>query len=112
MAQSCLHLLQIVLKLCLCLQTDTSVSTDLHMHIIYLPAGCAAGVGDIAVSPVMAVIKVMRSNATLSLQEKQNENDIDAFQKMLGYFQKYIHVKTPTTGCHWNRMSSVKRDYR
>ncbi len=34
------------------------------------------------------------------LQEKLNENDIEAFLKMLGSFKKYIHVKTPTL--HFN----------
>ncbi len=40
--------------------------TDFQMQINYLPAGGAVVEGDIAVSPVTAVIKVLRSNATLS----------------------------------------------
>ncbi len=46
------HLLKTVLKhaLCLCLQTDTSVSTDLHMKINSLPARGAVVVRDIVVS--------------------------------------------------------------
>ncbi len=30
-----------------------------------------------------------------ALQEKLNENDIEAFLKMVLLFKKYIHVKTP-----------------
>ncbi len=40
--------------------------TDLQMQMNSLPAGGADGAGNIAVFPVTAVIKVMRSNATLS----------------------------------------------
>ncbi len=42
---------------CLCLLTDTSVSTDLQMQINSLPAGGAVGARNIAVSPGTAVIK-------------------------------------------------------
>ncbi len=30
-----------------------------------------------------------------ALQERRNENDIEAFLKMVGSFQRYIHIKTP-----------------
>ncbi len=35
-----------------------------------------------------------------ALQEKLNENSIEAFLKMVGSFPKYIHVKTPAM--HFN----------
>ncbi len=35
-----------------------------------------------------------------ALQEKRKENDIEAFQKIVGSFKKYIHVKTPVL--HFN----------
>ncbi len=50
------------------------------MQINYLAAGGAVCSGRYNGFPVTAVIEVMRSNAT--------------FLKMLGSFQKYIHVKT------------------
>ncbi len=61
------------------------------------PTG-AVGVGNI----VVYVIKVMRSNAILSgIIEKRNENDIEAFLKMLGSFKKYINVKTLALHLHF-----------
>ncbi len=48
-----------------CRQTPV-FPTDLQMQMNSLPAGGADGAGNIAVFPVTAVIKVMRSNATLS----------------------------------------------
>ncbi len=92
------HLLKTVLKhaFCLCLLTDTSVSTDLHMHINSLPAEGAVCSGIYSGLPVTAAL-----NATLScIQENRNYNYIEAFQKMVGSFQKYIHVKTPAL--HFN----------
>ncbi len=47
-----------------------SVSTDFQMQLNYLPAGDTVGAGNIAVSPVTAVIKVMRSNATSGITGK------------------------------------------
>ncbi len=64
------HLLKTVLKLFMF--AEASVST--YLQINYLPAGGAVVVGNIAVSPVTAVINVMRSNAiyqALTLEERQ-----------------------------------------
>ncbi len=37
------------------------------------------------------------TNATFqALQERWNENDIEAFLKTVGSFQRYSHIKTPT----------------
>ncbi len=51
-------------------------STDLQMQINSLPAGGAVVAGDIAVSLVTAVIKVMCSNATLIRHYRKNEMKI------------------------------------
>ncbi len=77
-----------------CWQTPV-FPTGLQMQINSLPAGGDAWAGDIAVSPVMAVIKsALRSEALLyqALQERQNENDIKAFLKTASSFQRYIRI--------------------
>ncbi len=72
--------------------------TDLQVQIHSLPAGGAIGARDIAVSLVTAVIKSeLCSQALLyqTLQERRNENEIEAFLKTVGSFQRYSHIKHP-----------------
>ncbi len=70
-----------------CWQTPVFL-TDIQMQTHSLPAGCAA---------VAVGIEVSHNEA---LQERRNENNIEAFLKTVGSFQIYIHIKT--TALHFN----------